>query len=53
MLAEMTEDTYQRWRLFWSEEPFGWQVQNMMMASVAAAAAHSGDVDSFLPMTSG
>ncbi len=51
LLAAMSEDTFRKWQLFWSEEPFGPQVETMMAAGIAAAAAHSSDPDAFLPLT--
>lgn len=50
MLAGMTEKTYQRWLKFFAEEPFGPQVENLMLANVAAAAS-GGEAANFLPMT--
>ena len=51
MLAEMDESLFQRWLKFWAEEPFGPQVENMMLARVAAAASWSEDYGPFLPIT--
>jgi len=51
MLAGMDEEVFQGWLKFWSEEPFGPQVENLMRARISASAAMSGDEDSFLPMT--
>jgi hypothetical protein len=48
----MDEEVFQGWLKFWSEEPFGPQVENLMRARIAACAAGSNDEDSFLPMTS-
>jgi hypothetical protein len=50
MLAGMDEVTFQNWLRFFGEEPFGPQVQNLMMAQTAAAAA-MGETADFLPMT--
>lgn len=50
MLAGMSEETFQKWRLFWSEEPFGPQVETLMLAQCAAAMG-GGEPDSFLPLT--
>lgn len=50
MLAGMTEKTYQQWVRFFAEEPFGPQVETLMLANVAASMSGS-DPANFLPIT--
>jgi hypothetical protein len=51
MLAGMHEATFQMWLQYFAEEPFGPQVENLMMAQCAAAASGGGDPGDYLPMT--